>query len=154
MKIWNVEYSVLVDMRKLESDGALDGNEDDQELIDLDLQIGSEDFFEAGIMAEEILNNRFGENNYNITGCSEIPDVDVINWPGEEEPCNCPFCRAERMNPKDIMIFNCPKCEKEIKIAPTGWNSILCENCKEEISFNSIVGLGGNKYKVLKFENK
>jgi ribosomal protein L37AE/L43A len=155
MKIWNVGYSVMVDIRKLESNGELEGDEYDQELVNLDLQIGALDFFDASIIAEEILDNRFGEDNYDITGCSEMSDVNIVNWPGEEESCNCPFCRAERMNIEDVMIFNCPKCDKEIKIAPNGWDNIRCIECKEEISFSSIVGLGGNKYKVLKLaENK
>lgn len=34
MKIWNIEYNVMVDIRKLESDGELEGDENDQELVD------------------------------------------------------------------------------------------------------------------------
>ena len=155
MKIWNVGYSVMVDITKLESNGKLVGDEYDQELVNLGLQIGAEDFFEASVIAEEILDNRLGEGNYEFTGCVEMQDVNVVNWPGEEESCNCPFCRADRMNIEDVMFFNCPKCGKEIKIAPNGWDAINCTECKEEIAFSSIIGLGGNQYQVLKLtENK
>jgi predicted RNA-binding Zn-ribbon protein involved in translation (DUF1610 family) len=158
LKIYDIEYSFDKKIEYEKPEGMLDGElgeiEDEWEYIDAHMQIGGEDFHEAVFEATDMLDQALGEGEYTILAVQEVAGVDILNWPGENEPCSCPQCRADRMADEDVMHFNCPKCNHAIKAAPGDWEGLNCPNCGEEILHDNIIDLGKNKYKVIKIKEK
>jgi hypothetical protein len=146
---------IKVDLPEGMLEGELPEEESHWETINDHIQIGGEDFHEAVFEATDILDDAFGEDAYTMLAVQEVAGVDILNWPGENEPCSCPQCRADRMADEDVMHFNCPKCNHAIKAAPGDWEGLNCPNCGEGILHDNIIDLGKNKYKVIKIkENK
>ena len=52
------------------------------------------------------------------------------------------------------MIFACPECNKNIRVAHGDWESINCPECGEMILQDNIIDLGKNQYKAIKIEEK
>lgn len=72
--------------------------------------------------------------------------------------CDCPFCRADRCSPDELLTFDCPECNKQIKVAD-GWETISCDNpkCRTEIKREQIRVSSDGKYyvdKKIKKSNK
>ena len=158
MKIYDIEYGFekKIEYEKIEGmlDGEVENPEDEYEYVVNHIQIGNESFHKAVFEATEMLDEVLGEDEYNILAIQEVAGVEILNWPGEGEPCGCPQCRADRMADEDVMHFSCPECDFEIKAAPGDWEALNCPECEEVILHDNIIDLGKNKYKVIKIKEK
>jgi hypothetical protein len=158
LKIYNVEYKIerIVEREKFE--GALDcefeDSEEELEEVIIDIQMGGDNFFGVTFEATEMLSKAFGEKEYELLGIQEIPNVEIMNWPGENSPCDCPVCKAKEMSDEDVMMFTCPDCNKNIRVAHGEWEGINCPHCGEIILQDNIIDLGKNQYKAIKIEEK
>lgn len=159
MKIYEIDYSFEHEYELPE--GILPEEVDDEEryeYVSANMFIGAPDFDTAWDWATDMLEQVFppidGISQYELRGVKEIQGMDILNWPGEEDPCNCPFCRAERMADEDLMHFECHNCHHEIKIADGDWEAICCPECGEQIYRDGLLNTGGGKFKVIKVSNK
>jgi len=155
------------DINKIEDD---DGNYKDFEnieIINMHMQIGSMDFQSATMEAIDMLDDAFGDEEgeyfyeykvfpegYEILGVVEVQGLNILNWPGEGNPCDCPQCQARDMAEEDVMVFNCPNCGNEIRVPIDSWNLVLCRKCECQILRSGVISLGNNKYTYLKLEEK
>lgn len=72
--------------------------------------------------------------------------------------CDCPFCRADRCSPDELLVFECPGCGKQIRVADS-WETIACDDpkCRTEIKRDQIKISSDGKYfvdKKIKKDNK
>lgn len=180
---YNYEKKVEFEVEEQQIPGALKGefenfnnveeeHEDfeDIEIVNAHMQIGGFDFksatMEAVNMLDSVFLNEEDEENeesydyeifpdgYEIVGVVEIQGLNILNWPGEGEPCDCPQCKAKLMADEDVMVFNCPDCQEEIKVPIDGWELVLCRKCECQILRSGVINLGNNKYTYLKLEDK
>ena len=158
MKLYDIEYTFDREVKPERMEGSLEGEfEEEQDVIehiDTHLQLGCNDFESAVEEALSMLDETFGDMDYNIVAIQEVSGVDILNWPGEGEPCQCPYCKAERMADEDIMHFACPYCGTEIKVADGDWDAIPCIECGESILHDNIINLGRNNYKAIKIQER
>jgi glutaredoxin len=158
VKLYDIEYTFDREVKPEIMDGSLEGEfEEEQDMmehVDTHLQLGCDNFETAVDEAIAMLDETFGDDIYNIVAIQEVAGVDILNWPGEGEPCNCPYCKAERMADEDVMCFACPYCGKEIRVAHGDWEAIPCIECGETILHDNIVDLGRNKYKAIKIQER
>jgi len=124
--------------------------EDLEETVANVIHVGAEDFFDATRIAMEILSEFFeSEEDYEIRSVKEMYGINVVNWAGENEPCDCPYCKAERMADEDLMHFDCPICKNIVKVADGEWEDIQCRECGTTIQRDRIIDIGRGKYKVI-----
>ena len=158
MKLYDIEYTFDRELKPEIIEGSLEGEfEEDQDMIehiDTHLQLGCNNFEAAVEEAVSMLDETFEDTVYEIVAIQEVSGVDILNWPGEGEPCQCPYCKAERAAEEDIMRFNCPYCNNEISVVDGSWESIPCIECGEIILHDNIVNLGRNKYKAIKIQER
>ena len=160
MKVYDIEYSFEKEIELIKPEGSLDGEFEELEVLENQfetivshIQIGNDNFHEATFEATDILDEVFGEVNYTILCVQEIPMIDILNWPGEGEPCNCPQCKADRMSDEDVMHFNCPECNEPLKTANDEWEYINCRKCGMVILRDNIIYMGKNKFKAIKIKD-
>ena len=111
--------------------------------------IGSNKLTEAYLLAEEYIQKVYPdleEDDYDIIAVNEIENLNVINWPEEEE--FCPFCEADTAPPEDVLEFDCIDCQTSIRVVD-GWDTIDCPQCSYEIHRDRIVGSNG-KYLMIR----
>ena len=158
MKLYDIEYTFDRELKPEIIEGSLEGEfEEDQDMmehIDAHLQLGCNNFEAAVEEAVSMLDETFEDTVYEIVAIQEVSGVDILNWPGEGEPCQCPYCKAERAAEEDIMRFNCPYCNNEINVVDGNWESIPCIECGEIILHDNIINLGRNKYKAIKIQER
>jgi Zn finger protein HypA/HybF involved in hydrogenase expression len=123
-------------------------NTEEDSISEGNMYLGCDCIQDAFIEGAEILDNMLDGENYEIIAVNGLP-INIMNWPGEGEPCQCPFCRAERMADEDRMHFECPKCKEKIEVADGGWEEIQCPKCQNEISRDKVIDIGNGKQKVL-----
>ena len=124
-----------------------DGEEETEEetmvgRVDGHFDIGSDSLANAFLEGSEYLDNAVGEDDYEITGVVEREDINVVNWPGDNEDCQCDSCRTERAAPEDRISFSC-SCGYDIIII-TDFKDFQCPNCKKVISRDRVIGSNGN----------
>ncbi len=117
------------------------------------LQWGGDDYFTIANEVASLFDDLYGEDGYEILAICKIKDIDIVNWPGEGEPCDCWFCRSKDKAYEDTMHFNCPSCGEEIKILDDGWELIFCRKCNEQILREGLIDIGNNKFQAIKIEN-
>jgi len=161
LKLWEIEYTFeyIKEVSKENIDDEFNDvktEENNISYITTKLHLGASDITDAMIMALEICDKNMDEHNikYEINAVREVFGVDILNWPGEGEPCNCPYCRAERMADEDLMHFECFSCKTELKVSDGGWESILCTACGEEIFRDGLLDIGNGRFKTIKVSNK
>lgn len=163
MKIYEISYTLAEEVELPEDVELPDGidENDIRKFTECTIHLGGNDIAsvleEAAYSIEAIHGDLEDEEfipEYEIAGIKELPNVDVINWPGEFEPCQCPQCRAKRMASEDVMHFNCPNCNHSIDAAPDNWETLYCSECDQEILHDNIIELGDNKYKVIKISER
>jgi hypothetical protein len=120
-----------------------DGQETISERVDGGFDLGSVSLPDAYLEAAEYLDEAIGEEEYEVTSISEREDIQIINWPGDNEECQCDSCRTERAAPEDRITFKCIKCGYDITIVDD-FKMIKCPNCRKEISRDRIIGSGTN----------
>lgn len=158
MKIYEIEFT-RVEKIQIPEDAILpEGIDRDNihEHVTEKIHLGAEYFGEALDLAVEAIEDMFFEGydrediKYDINVVKELEGVDVLNWPGEFDECNCPFCKAERIAEEDVMKVECPnpECKNILRVADNGWEGISCPECKTEIDRASLCLMGKN-YKVI-----
>lgn len=158
MKLYDIEYAFDIEIEEEKIEGALEDEIQEtqartQHTI-MHIQLGCEDFGEAVNEANIMLDEIFEDGDYEILAIQEVSGVDILNWPGEGEPCGCPYCKAERAADEDIMKFDCPYCGKEIRVVDGDWEHIPCIECGEIIYHDNIINLGRNKFKAIKINDR
>jgi hypothetical protein len=116
--------------------------EDGPSIIEDDFEVGSENIAGAYIIGDEFLKIMYkdDESVCEIISVNLLP-VNIINWPGDGEPCDCPYCRTERAAPEDIIEFDC-SCGKKHKFIDD-FGMIKCD-CGKFIRREDLVGNNGN----------
>jgi predicted RNA-binding Zn-ribbon protein involved in translation (DUF1610 family) len=107
--------------------------------LDAIFYVGAEDLPDAFTESSMILDEKSG--NYEIISVVEMTDVNIANWPDEEE-CDCVWCRTERAAEEDLITIKC-KCGDEIRVIDEGWESFDCPKCGNKIFRNNIIGSNG-----------
>ena len=107
------------------------------------VDVGANNVGSAFVEAMEFLNSEIGEDNWNITSIKEITKMNLINWPGDNDECQCLSCRTERAAPEDTIQFK-HNCGGDIRVVESGWEKITCPNCNKEIFRDRIIGSNGN----------
>jgi hypothetical protein len=162
MNIYSVKFWFNVNF---DSEGNIVEELDEEEMVgeenddiesriaDGKFEIGAGNLAQALLNSIEYLDKNIGKDNYNISSVSVCEDINIINWPGENEECQCVYCRTERAADEDKLIFSCNKCGCEIKIIDGGWDEISCPHCNEEIHRDRIIGSNGN-YLIINIGDK
>jgi hypothetical protein len=118
--------------------------------------IEAESYTNAFVKSVDLLEDRFGQDNYDIDNLKILKDkngneIELIS------ACSCEYCSYEKASPDLKMEFICPnpKCKKEIKVADNGWESINCRWCNAEINRQDVkMGSDGNYYIEKKSKSK
>jgi len=110
----------------------------EETILEGNIYVGCDCIQDAFVEASEILDDMLEDEDYEIIAVNGLP-INIMNWPGEGEPCQCPFCRAERMADEDRMHFECPKCQEKIEVADGGWEEIQCPKCHNEIARDRVI---------------
>ena len=84
----------------------------------------------------------------------EVQGLNILNWPGEGVPCDCPQCRASNMADEDVIKIQCPDCGDELRLPIDEWGLVLCRKCECQILRSGVISLGNNKYTYIKLEDK
>jgi hypothetical protein len=154
MQIYEVEVSFIVEHKPENEDLELEENHPKFDQYDGVLHLGEECLADALLAAMDHLDKNLGEGSYNITSVKELDGVDVLNWPGEEEECTCPACRAKTCAKEDILSFTCVHCFEEIQLADGDWKIANCPNCGADIGRDKIISIGNGKYMMVDLDNK
>lgn len=141
LQIYQIDYSFFVDMRNEEEKSILESKPRIQQ-VSMEIHFGADNIAEALEEAIEFLNKNLEEENFTIDSVTAMEGVDVVNWPGEDGECDCPFCRAERIPDEDTLKFEC-SCGSNIKVADD-WDEIHCRNCHRTIYRDRVIGSNGN----------
>jgi predicted RNA-binding Zn-ribbon protein involved in translation (DUF1610 family) len=145
VNIYKVEFKtvITVDDEGIPVDGMEDdtGGELHNEVIGGDFHVGAYSLAKAFLEASEYLDEHIGEEEYEITAIKE--KMNVINWPGEDEPCDCLGCRTERAAEEDKIRFTCKGCNAEIIIVDD-FEEIMCPSCGIPILRDRIIGTNNN----------
>lgn len=153
MKLFEIQYSYFEEIELPEElEEEFEEGENTQEMI-RSMFVGAESFEEALGIAMQILDEYFDNpEDYKIRATKEMLGIDIINWGMDGKPCDCPFCRAERMADEDLMHFECPICKSKLSVADGGWDDIDCPSCKHPIHRDRIIDIGHGKYMVIEIK--
>ena len=141
MRIYEIKYRCFVEVsedERIEYDLEDDAIREVQDCFHL----GASNLIDAVSLSLDHLDELFGEDAYDIISTVELPGVNVVNWPGDEET-DCPICKAKDAPPDDTISFLC-SCGKEIKIMNDGWVMARCHDCSREIFRDRIIGSNGH----------
>jgi hypothetical protein len=153
LKIFEIEFSG-VEKIDVPDDAVLPEEVDRANLhrhVDEIIYIGADYLYEALEIANDKIEETFfteQEHDFDIISVKELEGMGILNWPGEGNDCDCPFCMAENIAEEDVMKVECPNCHAILRVADNGWESIPCTECKTEITRNSLCLMGKN-YKVI-----
>jgi predicted RNA-binding Zn-ribbon protein involved in translation (DUF1610 family) len=134
MQIYEVNVSFWVEHEDEE-------NEKHTDQIDATFHLGCECLEDALLNAMEHLDENLGENEYRLTSVKELDGVSVINWPGEDEPCDCPICSADTCAAEDLLQFTCINCGEPVRLADGTWDSVPCPHCGKLIGRDKIISV-------------
>lgn len=118
------------------------GEETDEfEIHEGKFEVGAINLASAYVQADKFLEIKC-EEKYEIISIKNIRKINLINWPGENEPCQCPSCRTERAAPEDIIEFQC-SCGEQFRLIDD-FGIIQCEKCEKIIRREDLIGSGKN----------
>lgn len=142
MNVYSIKFRTSI---AIDEEGRVLGEEEvaDESLrkpLEESFELGAESLGEAFIEATEFLEAQLDEGDYDIVSVTLL-DINILNWPGDGEPCPCVWCRTERSAEEDKVSF-VHSCGGEIKVVSDGWDSMLCPRCGEVILRDRLVGSG------------
>lgn len=105
------------------------------------VELGAIDLPSAYLEADEFLEQHF-DLGFEIKSIKLLEKVMIVNWPGDGEDCQCPFCRTERAAPEDLITFQC-KCGENYTLVDD-FGSIVCPKCNQTINRQDLIGHNGN----------
>jgi hypothetical protein len=104
-----------------------------------EFHVFAHNFDEAKASAEEYIESVIEDNEtYDILNITMLPNINIVNsiedeLEGEHPPyvgdCSCPYCTVESCASEMQMVFNCPNCNEELKVADNNWEKIFCIKC-------------------------
>ena len=155
MNIYTVNFYFVVNVDEegniIENEDDIDENNSHLGKAEGKFGIGSNNIENALLQAIDYLNENVGEDEWYISSIAEIDELNVVNWPGENDDCQCVACRTERAAPEDKITFEC-YCGLGITIV-NDFNEFVCPNCGKEILRDRIIGSNGN-YVLMKIDKE
>jgi len=100
-----------------------------------DFHIIGDNFWNAIEIVNNHLDEKIGEDGYEILMVKAKPSLNVVNYNNEEEQPlfigtgSCPYCTFNDAIPEMRIIITCPKCGEELKLADNSWESVFCRQC-------------------------
>lgn len=153
MNIYHIDFWTIMEFD--EEGNVVDDPEEGQETMSEKVMghfdLGTDTLPDAYLEAAEYLDNAVGEDEYEITGIVEREDVQIINWPGDNEDCQCDSCRTERAADEDKISFDCI-CGHRITII-NDFKEIICPSCRKIIMRDRVIG-SGTSYLLLNIDKE
>lgn len=135
MNIYSIRFEYFLELPGIQ------GSESQTILDEGKLEIGANSVTQALLEADEFI----AENvtvEFEIKSIKLLEKINIVNWPGDGDDCQCARCRTERAAPEDCITFQCT-CG-EIYTLIDDFGGIQCKECHKIIRREDLIGNNGN----------